>query len=301
MMTAQEAELRSERALLRSLLQKAVRRGASELAISVANLLASRGDAAWLKTRIGIIAFEECWPYSRHLLTAPPFSALQKISSSIKNKEAAGLGSLAFALSQGDSTVSALAPDPIAVKIVAASLTRTTDYFSWLKRIAVTEEQLSMIDAAQFYFYKASWPWDKAFAAAGAFLMSKNSTMFSSHSGADSSSNFPYWVAIDKHTFQGRLAIRMEATRLLVSFEKLEWVSFYCESSTCDSISPGVWWEAEISWRLGKFNITRKEAEQLWNVARNGVKNTVSPSARKLVEILSSSRKTTLGDHEPSV
>ena len=46
----------------RSLLQKAVRRGESDLVVKVVDHLYEIGDIRWLKQRVGVIIAEECWP-----------------------------------------------------------------------------------------------------------------------------------------------------------------------------------------------------------------------------------------------
>jgi hypothetical protein len=43
-------------------MQKAVRRGDTDLVTRVASHLREAGQARWLQTRSYVIAFEECWP-----------------------------------------------------------------------------------------------------------------------------------------------------------------------------------------------------------------------------------------------
>lgn len=86
---------------LRSLLQKAVRRGYASLAWRVALDLQQQGDRAWLRQRIPVIVYEECWPLASNIefpLKLPDaFRHLAKVARSEKAKDAAGLGSLAYA------------------------------------------------------------------------------------------------------------------------------------------------------------------------------------------------------------
>ena len=91
---------------LRSLLQKAVRRGASDIAGAAVHNLLTLGDQAWLRSRAVVITFEESWPLALGLtLTRDPISkvdALLRVSHAVKQKDAAGMGALAFALHEGD-------------------------------------------------------------------------------------------------------------------------------------------------------------------------------------------------------
>ena len=94
----------------RSLLQKAIRRGRADIAEAVFRFLVpTKAEFDWMRSRLAVFTFEEAWPYGR-LVT---FSRLEDenlrhvlaLCSLRKNKDAAGLGSLAYALSEGDQTV----------------------------------------------------------------------------------------------------------------------------------------------------------------------------------------------------
>jgi len=59
----------------RSLLQKAVRRGNTELVYTASALIESLDgrSAAWLETRTAVIMFAECWPLAAEMLFTKPF------------------------------------------------------------------------------------------------------------------------------------------------------------------------------------------------------------------------------------
>ncbi len=276
------------RPLLRSLLQKTVRRGNAQLAETVACRLAERGDSAWLKTRAGVIAFEECWPYGTKLLNHPPLVSLREIAGLTKNKEAAGLGSLAHALAKGDSSVLDAAPDPVAVKIVAASLTRTEEFFSWAAQSCNEGERADLLRTARTYFLRASWPWDKAFASAAAYFacLGHSLTVELAQPATVTMSHFPLWVAVDKHTPAGKSALRRVASQLRVPPSQLEWASFYFESASCNERSAGTWWEAEMGWRFRTVHLDVSEAQTLWDAARDHVRSEVAEGVELLEAVL---------------
>ena len=93
----------------RSLLQKAVRRGCPELVECTAAHLFDINDKSWLRQRTAVITFEECWQiavswnYSPELVDI--IDHLSSAAKVVKNKQAAGLGSLAYALTQDDRSV----------------------------------------------------------------------------------------------------------------------------------------------------------------------------------------------------
>ncbi len=97
----------------RSLLQKAVRRSDDTLVAKVVDCLYEVSDAAWLKRRTGVIVAEECWPLMAKWELPKKLETqqvaikdiLSQVALSKKFKDAAGLGSLAYALSEGDDSV----------------------------------------------------------------------------------------------------------------------------------------------------------------------------------------------------
>ena len=77
----------------RSLLQKAVRRGNTELVYTTSTLLESLGtrEKNWFRTRTAIITLEECWPLGAELMFNRQFrskvAALIKVTECTKASE----------------------------------------------------------------------------------------------------------------------------------------------------------------------------------------------------------------------
>jgi hypothetical protein len=268
------------RPLLRSLFQKAIRRGWADVAERVAFKLGSRGDSIWLNSRIGVILFEESWQCAGLLLrNAPTMVTLREIAYSNKNKDAAGLGAMAHALLEGNLSPLDHAPDPLALKIIAAALKRPEGFFDWAERQCSNEEQLSVTLAAKQYFSRATWPWDKAFMAAGAYLSLKSDIPLATYAKPSRETAFPYWVAVDKHTPQGKIALRKVASVMRIPEIKLHWISFYLESAKTASLSFSPWWECETRWRLSEIGLTEAAAADLWDTASPLVQAAVRESA----------------------
>lgn len=267
------------RPLLRSLFQKAIRRGWSDVAERVALILGSRGDSIWLNSRVGVIIFEESWQRAGLLLrNAPTTVTLREIAYSSKNKDAAGLGAMAHALLEGNLSPLDHAPEPLALKIVAAALKRPEEFFDWAEGQCSNEEQRSIILAAKQYFSRASWPWDKAFMAAGAYLSLKSNIPLATYAEPSRETAFPYWVAVDKHTPQGKVALRKVASVMRIPDIKLQWISFYLESAKTANLSFSPWWECETRWRLSEVGLTQAAAADLWDTASPLVQAAVSES-----------------------
>ena len=83
--------------------------------------------------------------------------------------------------------------------------------------------------------------------------------------GAEPSSEFPYWVALDKHTPEGKLVLTRVAKEVNSSHRKLIWSSFYCESACVNRLMPSPWWDAEKTWRLRRAGLSVSGAEELWS------------------------------------
>ena len=88
-----------------SLIQKAVRRGNVELVEKVFNYLCDKkGQDKWLRNRLAVIGYEECWPYANELdYSCGDYKLLEQykaITCRVKNKDCDGLAYLAKRLNQ---------------------------------------------------------------------------------------------------------------------------------------------------------------------------------------------------------
>lgn len=275
---------------LRSLLQKAVRRGHSKVVESTAHHLNAIGDKTWLRSRAVVITFEECWPMAQHLSINKDFDSklvsLLRVASATKQKDAAGLGALAYAFSEGDQTMLEVVPNLWALRIVSAALLRPLPFFEWAQTHCISPTALQIIDAARRYLAVATWGWDKACIIAGAFLATTVGIP-ECRDVPDVESAFPYWVALDKHTPQGKVALRQVAKEHFIPYRHFIWSSFYFESAMVNAIAESPWWNAERTWRLSRAGLNNNEAKQLWVRLRTVVAERLKPEAeelRRLVE-----------------
>lgn len=270
---------------IRSLLQKAVRRGADRVVSNAIGRIVDLGDQAWLRSRTAVITFEEAWPLAQDLeLTKDQeskTSALLRVTRSTKQKDAAGLGALSFAFHEGEQSMLDLVPSTRALRILSEALDRPNAYFDWAISQCSSEDCRQIVTAARKYLPAATWGWDKATILAAAFLATSHHIppVKSAH---PSTSMFPYWVALDKHTPQGKEALRRIADANKVGYRQLIWAGFYCESSVVNVLEPSDWFEAEKSWRLRKAGLNWEEAMELWNYLRPAIFEELSSSAESL-------------------
>ena len=256
---------------VRSLLQKAARRGYAQVVERAMVRLDASGDKTWLRSRAIVITFEECWPLAASLSIGSELSskrtALLSVAKAVKQKDAAGLGALAYAYQQGDQSMADCIPDRRALRIVSEALGRPGAFFEWVLRQSRPQQTTDVIRAAQRYLPAATWQWDKACILAGALLATIGDMPTMEPADAPSEA-FPYWVALDKHTPEGKIALAEVAKQVNSSYRQLIWASFYCESARANRLLSSPWWDAERTWRLRRAGLSWDTADELWSRAR---------------------------------
>jgi len=220
----------------RSLLQKAVRRGHMDLVYTTSALLESLGsrDKDWYRTRAAIITFEECWPFGCELSFNRKFhskvAALIKVTRVQKIRDASGLGHLAYALHKGDASVFDGSPEDKHIRIVANAIQRPDDFWQWISTHKASEQQAALI-ANAMRFKHEGWPRDKAVIQAAAYLaVTTDSDKPTPAPPVDDT--FPYWVVFDRHSPEGKLALRDVARDLHIQLPQLARKSFHIFETT---------------------------------------------------------------------
>lgn len=271
----------------RSLIQKAVRRGDLSLIRKVASHLNEMGDGNWLARRTAVIIFEECWPLGAKLDLTAEFTntvnSLIRAAQSVKMKDATGLGTLAYALSTGDNSVLSGSPEDRHIKIVSEAIKRPKDFWDWVTTNCLQESQRTLVDVAQKAHRRGGWPWDRAFMQAAAYLAVTEDVPTVS-TAKQKLNDFPFWVALDKHTPQGKQALRQAAKRIDVSSNQLFWVSFYIESALTNEATNSFWWSKEVHWRLHQVGLDFNQALFIWHKAQPVVSEILKADAECLRE-----------------
>ena len=257
------------------MLQKAVRRGNHTLVAKVVDHLYEIDDIKWLKRRVGVIIVEECWPLIGEWELPKKLEehqtairdVLSRAAICAKFKDATGLGSLAYALSEGDDSVLTGSDEDADIKHVSVAIQEEKEY--WGRIISQCSSDLTnrLVKRASVAYRKGGWPWDKAFIQAAAYLAVTDG-LPKLRDGSKTESKFPFWVALDKHTPQGKTALSKAAKETGFPWRQLNWVSFYCESGRVYNLTPSRWWDREVEWRLGKVGLSLDEAKSMWTKAR---------------------------------
>ncbi len=270
----------------RSLLQKAVRRGHADLVLTTSALLESLNSRGknWYRTRTAIITFEECWPLGSELIFNRKFhskvAALIKVTRSAKSRDAAGLGYLASTLFEGDTAVLSGAPDDRHVKIIAGAIERPDDFWQWIAARKKSDEQAALVENAMRFRHEGL-PRDKAVIQAAAYL-AVTEEIPSRYQQSPPDQAFPYWVAFDKHTPEGKLVLRDVARDLHIPAPQLEWACFYFEGSKTNGEIPSKWWERNCQCHFEKVGLPVEEAHLLWEPAKPQVIEALADYSRSL-------------------
>ena len=276
--------------MCRSLLQKAVRRGDVALTRRLTEHLLTVGDRTWLRQRAAVIVFEECWPLGATLKTltrdfATVSAILEHIAAAPKYKDAAGLGAMAYAFAEGETTVCSDTAFDCHIRIIKQAIERPEAFWSWVEGQAHSDDQRSLVEAARHAHRRGGWPWDRAFMQAAAYLAVTEA--LPEHDQLPTAPlDCPVWVGIDKHTPTGKIALRQVATQLHVPPRQLAWASFYFESALVNVDLSGSWFRRETDWRLRQVGLVYDEARDLWQRARPLVYELLAPEAATLGEHL---------------
>ena len=260
----------------RSLLQKAVRRGQLSLVRQLVAHLVLNGERSWLSRRIAVITAEECWPLLaifRGGRLHSQAALLEEVASAGKDRAAAGLGTLALAYNNGDEGVLRYG-DPPDIRQVARGLSAPSWTWELLSASGVAPEPWEMA------FRRAGWPWDQACIVAAAHLQRFHPAVVDLAEPLD----LPYWIALDRHTVEGRRALRRVAVEQGLSPAVVGWVSFYEEGALGTALQLDGWWLAEKSWRYSLHGIDSGAASAIWTRIRRPLEDALEIDARALAD-----------------
>lgn len=256
------------------------------MTVKAASVLIHAGQFEWVRKRLSVLVFEECWPFGVRASFEHDeqiiLNQLQSLAGTIKNRNAAGLGSLAYAHSTGDRSVLIGGKEDIDIKIISAAIARPDIFWSQIRREALNRPSSSLIENAFLGFGMSEFPWDKVFMMAAAYLAAGAAIPETSFSETDSKKDFPFWVCIDMHTSEGTGAIKKSAMEISFDPEKALWLTFYMEGVRCNGIEASPWWERERAWRMKKLGLTPQSAGEIWDKLRPVLMKNLSAEAEEL-------------------
>lgn len=270
----------------RSLLYKAVRRGHARLVITICTWIDQQGAQAreWLREQAVGITFEECWPAGEQLILNRHYhskaAALVRIAGLTKHKDATGLAALAGALADGDGTMLSGGDKDRDLKIVANAIGRSEDFWDWVVAEADATPAQKLVAVARRYA-RIGRPDQQVRAIAAAYLAVIADAPPALGQGPVID-EFPYWVALDQYTREGRHALNDIARDLHLTPEMVQWCFFYFEGSQANRLHPSPWWQRYCRWRFSRLKLDPDEVHLVWGPVRPHVKAALGTQGREL-------------------
>jgi hypothetical protein len=270
----------------RSLLHKVARRGYPEWIFTVGALMESMGPQAadWFETRTAAIVFSECWPLGADLVLTKGIpskvAALVRLAGKQKNRDATGLGLLAYALEKGDASAAEELPDGKPLRWLTRALRRPSGFWSWAAKHAAAGDQSNLIQKA-LRSRDAGRPHDRAVSIAAAYLaLTTRPPDIRAAPAPDE--GFPFWVVFDRHTTEGKRALRDVARDLHIPLHQLEWSLFYYEGSRTNAEAESPWWRAYCRWHFRRNDLQPEESHLLWEPAREQMIQALAEDGQRL-------------------
>lgn len=270
----------------RSILQKAVRRGHTELVYTVSALIESLGphSSAWFEKRTAAIVLSECWPLGREMVFTKGFhskvAALIRVAGAYKARDAAGLGFLAYALARGDSSVLGQPAEDGALNRIAQGIRHSAEFWDWIASQRADEAGRDLAANASRY-KEGGRPHDKAVVQAAAYLAVCSSPPEIEPAPAAESA-FPFWVVFDRHTSEGKRALQDIARDLHIPLPQLEWSFFFFEGAIANADVPAPWWQRYCQWHFDRIGLRKDEAHLIWEPARIQVAEALAEESLRL-------------------
>jgi hypothetical protein len=252
----------------RSLIQKAIRRGDAELTEKAARYLINKGDICWLRKRLYVIAYEDCWTMGPEISCYNKETSVigqyKRLASAVKNKNAAGLAALSMAYINGDRKIIQNNPAEDMIKSVANAVKNPSLFWTWIKKEPGYEKNKAAVDASERAITKAAFPGDKAMMLAAAYLSVKGPTEKTRFADPENSPETPFWIAFDKHTDVGKEIIQAASDEIGLTPSKGMWLAFYFEGSLCSKATDAPFWTEWVHREIRRIGFTMDEARSKW-------------------------------------
>lgn len=247
-----------------SLLQKAVRRGAVDMVEKVVNYLLSQGDTKWLHNRLPVMIYEECWVLGNRVTSGNLITQYVTLAQTVKNKDAAGLATLAVKLHEGDWKAMRGNPNQkAAIMSVTNAIGNPKEFWDWARKKG--RGHIGRIEAAKAAVTKASFETDATMMFAAAYFTVKDLVPLVTDAQPLNSSEFPYWIAFDKHTDVGREIIIEAAKQLDIYPSRAMQLAFYLEGAVCNGMTTSPYWQLAKDWQMEKMGYTYSQANVIWD------------------------------------
>lgn len=251
-----------------SLITKAVRRGNVELVEKVFKyLLSIKGQRKWLRDRLAVIGYEECWPYANTLnFSCNNYQLLEQykaIACRVKNKDCDGLAYLANRVNDWEETaIRGDAKQREGIRRVADAMKNDAKFWEWIKSQQSYSQQQQRIEAAKAAT-KRSWK-GRALMFSAAYLSVTYPIPPVVGIEPNNNSNFQYWTAVDKHTSEGKEIMYSAYEKINLLPKQGQILTFYFAGALCNKVQDMPFFKMMKEYKIERMGYTCKQAKEIW-------------------------------------
>lgn len=255
-----------------SLIQKAVRRGNVDLIEKVFNYLINiDGQDKWLRDRLAVIGYEECWQYANTLnFTCTDHELLQQYKNfacKVKNKDCDGLAYLANRVNDWENT--ALRGDTKqkeGIQRVADAMKNDTDFWNWIENQPLYFQEQHRIEAAKAAINRSKK--DRAIMFAAAYLSVTYPIPPVEEIEPNNNPNFQYWTAVDKHTTEGKQIISDACNKINLLPSRGRFITFYFAGALCNKVQDMPFFKLMKEYKIERMGYNCDEVKAIWRKLR---------------------------------
>ena len=164
---------------------------------------------------------------------------------------------------------------------MANAVKRPEDFWRWIADQKSLDEQINALITNAMRFRQEGAARDKAVSQSAAYL-AITGPIPGLEAPEPTEQPFPFWVAFDRHTAEGRLVMRDVARDLHIPLPQLEWTCFYFEGAKTNAEISSNWWERHCQWQFEKIGLPPEEAHLLWEPAKPQVLEGLAEDSRRL-------------------
>ena len=250
-----------------SLIQKAVRRGNVELVEKVFTYLLNNDQRKWLRDRLAVIGYEECWPYANTLdFSCTDYELLNQykaIACKVKNKDCDGLAYLANRVNDWEETaIRGDATQQDAIQRVADAMKDDIRFWKWIEQQSLYNVNEQRIEAAKAAM-KRSWK-DRAIMFSAAYLSVSYPIPPVEEIKANNNLKFQYWTAIDKHTSEGKQILHTACEQIDLLPKRGEFLTFYFAGALCNKVQDMPFFRLMKEYKIERMGMTCTQAKGKW-------------------------------------
>lgn len=277
-----------------SLIQKAVRRGNVELVEKVFKNLLENGQRHWLRNRLAVIGYEECWQYANTLnFTCNDYELLEQYKAfacKVKNKDCDGLAYLANRVNDWENTaIRGDATQQDAIQKVAGAMKDDVAFWEWIEGHSLYEPHRQRIEAAKAAMNRSLK--DRAIMFAAAYLSVTYPIPSVVEIEPNNNPDFQYWTAVDKHTVEGKEIIWNACKKNNFMPKRGEFLTFYCAGALCNKVQNMPFFKLMKEYKIERMGLTCAEAKATWLKLRPLIVEMSKDAVNEILERINNVKK----------